>query len=129
MYPREGGAVVKVLVGRKDGDRFSGFWAQFEGEEVARYEDARADKHVVYTLYRCTAYNYEAYRVHVADESDPATPVYELHPVSEQSGVQGIRPDYSEPLDKQGLAANYPLFLKDIDYFHVLHVDPMPRGG
>lgn len=121
--------MIEVLVGQKLGEEFSGFLAEFEGEVIGSYEDTRSDKRVSYTLYRCTAYHYDAYRVHVADESDPAAPVYELHPFEDQAGVQGVRPDYSEPFDKRGLAARYPLFLKDIDYFRVVHVDPGPRGG
>jgi hypothetical protein len=33
--------VVKVLVGQREGDRFPGFWAEFEGEKVSSYEDTR----------------------------------------------------------------------------------------
>jgi hypothetical protein len=119
--------VVKVLVGKKKGDKFPGFWAEFEGEEVSSYEDTRGDKSIVYTLYKCTAYNYDAYRVHVADESNPINPVYVLHPYSEDPHIQGVAPDYSEPYDKEQIAANYPLFLKDIDYFRERRVDPGQR--
>ena len=50
--------VVKVLVGKKMGDRFSGYWAEFEGQRVSSYEDTRGDKNIVYTLYECTAYSF-----------------------------------------------------------------------
>ncbi len=113
--------MVKVLVGKKTGERFPGFWAEFDGEKVSSYEDTRADKKIVYTLYRCTAYSDEVYRVHIADESNPANPVYELLPFDEESG-------YDEPWEKEDIVANYPLFLKDMDYFRERHVDPRPRN-
>jgi hypothetical protein len=113
--------MVKVLVGKKKGDKFPGYWAEFEGEEASSYEDTRGEKKIVYTLYRCTAYTDEAYRVHVADESNPKNPVYALHPLSERSG-------YDEAFEKEDIAANFPLFLKDMDYFRTQPVDPKPRG-
>jgi hypothetical protein len=116
--------MAKVLVGQKKGDKFPGFWAEFEGEEISSYEDPRIDRNIRYTLYKCTAYNYEAYRVHVADESNPTNPVYELHPVSEDPHIQGVAPNYSEPYDKDQIAAKFPLFLKDMDYFRTRGVDP-----
>jgi len=116
--------VVKVLVGQKKGDRFPGFWAEFEGEEVSSYKDTRGEKHIVYTLFRCTAYQREAYRVHIADEGNPANPVYKLLPVSEGPHGQGADPDYTEPWDRDQIAAKYPLFLKDMDYFYERRVDP-----
>jgi hypothetical protein len=70
--------VVKVLVGQKRGDRFPGFWAEFEGEEISSNKDTRGEKHIIYTLYRCTTYQREAYRVLIADEGNPANPVYKL---------------------------------------------------
>ena len=33
--------MVKVLVGQKRGDRFPGFWAEFEGEEISSNKDTR----------------------------------------------------------------------------------------
>lgn len=117
---------MRVLVGQRTGDRFHGFWAEFEGEEVSWYEDTRGDKKIVYTLYRCTAYQWEAYRVHIADESNPSAPVYELLPFERDPQIQGAGPDYSEPWDKRQIAAEYPLFLKDIDYFRSRRIDPQP---
>jgi hypothetical protein len=119
--------MVKVLVGQRDGDRFLGFWAEFMGEKVSSYEDPRADKRIVYTLYRCTAYNWEAYRVHIADESNPRAPVYELLPYEHDPNIAGVGPDYSEPYVKEQIAAQYPLFLKDLDYFRERRIDPAPR--
>ena len=118
--------MVRVLVGHKKGDRFPGFWAEFEGEEVSSYTDSRADRHIVYSLYRCLAYDREAYRVHIADEGNPANPVYELLPVSGGPHHQDADPDYTQPWDKDQIAARYPLFLKDMDYFGERRVDPSP---
>ena len=120
--------MVKVLVGQRQGDRFPGFWANFEGEKVSSYEDTRGEKHIVYTLYRCTAYSWEAYRVHIADESNPEAPVYELLPFEEDQHIMGIGPDYSEPYVKEQIAAKFPLFLKDMDYFVETRVDPSRRA-
>jgi hypothetical protein len=120
--------VVRVLVGKRKGDRFPGFWAEFEGEEISSYTDTRAEKHIVYTLYRCTAYQWEAYRVHIADEGNPANPVYELLPVSEGPHPRSPDPDYTEPWNRDQIAAKYPLFLKDMDYFRERRVDPSPLG-
>jgi hypothetical protein len=121
---KERSAVVKVLVGRKKGVRFRGFLAAFEGEEISSYEDTRGDKAIVCTLYKCTAYNFDAYRVHVADERDPANPVYELHRSSEYSDIQGLGLDYSETFRKEQLAAEFPQFLKYVDYFGERHIEP-----
>jgi hypothetical protein len=116
--------MVKVLVGKKKGGKFQGFFATFEGEEVSSYEDTREDKKIICTLYKCTAYDFDAYRVHVANESDPANPVYELHPNSEYSDIQGLAPNFSEAYRKEELAAEFPLFLKYVDYFREQHIDP-----
>jgi hypothetical protein len=121
--------VVKVLVGKKNGDGFPGFWAEFEGTEVDSYERTRRDKKIVYTLYKCTvyrfdAYRFDAYRVHTADENDPANPVYELPPYSEYPDSRGLGLDFSEPYTKDQLAAAFPLFLKDMDYFPERYIDP-----
>ncbi|MGH3146744.1 MAG: hypothetical protein ACRDTR_13195 [Rubrobacter sp.] len=119
--------MVRVLVGKKEGDRFPGFWAEFEGEKVGSYEDTRGERSIVYTLYRCTAYDWEAYRVHIADESNPVNPVYELLPYTEGPNVPEVGPDYAEPYAREQIAARYPLFLKDMDYFPERLVDPGPR--
>jgi hypothetical protein len=117
--------VVKVLVGKRMGQRrFWGYWAEFEGELTNSYADPRGDKNIVYTLYKCTAYSFDAYRVHVANESDPVNPVYELHPHEEYPDSQGIGQDYSETYTVDGLAETYPIFLKDMDYFRERHIDP-----
>jgi hypothetical protein len=102
--------VVKVLVGQKRGDRFPGFWAAFEGEEISSYKDTRGEKHIIYTLYRCTTYQREAYRVLIADEGNPANPVYKLLLVAEDPHVQGAGPDYTVPWDKDQVATRYPCF-------------------
>ena len=114
--------MVKVLVGKRNGDRFPGFWAEFEGEEVSSYEDTRGEKKIVYTLYRCPTDNFEAYRVHVADESNPANPVYELHLNDPDPDVQGVGADYSVLWQKEQVVAKYPLFVKDLDYLRVRQV-------
>ncbi len=69
---------VRVLVGKREGGTFAGYWARFEGHQVGRYEN----KGVIFTLYRSTAVNYEGYRVHVSNETNPKAPTYELLPVS-----------------------------------------------
>ncbi len=120
--------MVKVLVGKKQGDRFPGFWAEFEGEKVSSYEDTRQEKKITYTLYRCTAYSEEMYRVHIEDESNPAAPVYELLPYAKESVEHGIGWDYSEPYYREDIESEYPLFLKDMDHFRERSIDPQPRG-
>ncbi len=32
--------MVKVLVGKREGGKFPGFWAEFDGEEASSYEDS-----------------------------------------------------------------------------------------
>ena len=71
-----------------------------------------------------TAYRFDAYRVHIADENDPANPVYELRPYSEYQDSRGLGLDFSEPYTEDHLAAEFPLFLKDMDYFPERYVDP-----
>jgi hypothetical protein len=119
--------MVKVLVGQKRGGGFPGFWAEFEGEEVSRYEDPQSNRNAVYTLFRCTAYNFEAYRVHVFDESSPEAPVYELLPFEGDQRSGGGSLSYSEVWDREDIAGKFPMFLKDMDYyFDTRHVDPGP---
>lgn len=111
--------MVRVLVGQGGGAAgFEGFYAEFKGEEVSSYKNETQDKNVVYTLYKCTEYNFDAYRVHIADESNHQKPVYELLPYSQRSR-------YSEAYDVRDLAKEFPLFLKDIEgYFRIRHIDP-----
>ncbi len=122
--------MVKVLVGKRQGPSFPGFWAEFDGEKVSSYEDTRSGKSIVYTLYRCTAHNYDAYRVHVADESNPANPVYDLLPSPEGSGGAEPRRDFPAPWQKDKVVAAHPMFVKDLeDYLDVSPVDPPLPGG
>lgn len=116
--------MVKVLVGKRMEDKFSGFWAEFEGEQISSYEDTRGEKNVVYTLYKCTAYNWEAYRVHISDESSPDSPVYELRPFSEDQNIRGLGPDYTEPYAREQLAFEFPLFLKNMEHLRTYYIDP-----
>lgn len=111
--------MVKVLVGQGGGaSRFEGFWAEFEGEEISHYKNEAQDKNIVYTLYKCTAYNFDAYRVHIADESNHQKPVYELLPYDQEA-------DWREPYKDHNLAREFPLFLKDIaGYFDTRPIDP-----
>jgi hypothetical protein len=120
---------VSVLVGeRSEEGRFAGFRAQFQGREIASYTDARGGCRITYTLYRCTAYQYEAYRVHVADESDPRSPRYELHPSGESTGLSGVSRDYSEPFDKRQAVDAYPIFARDLeDAVRSMTIDPLRR--
>jgi hypothetical protein len=118
--------MVQVLVGKRQGPSFNGFFAEFEGEKVGSYEDTKGDQSIVYTLYKCTAYNYDAYRVHVADESNPANPVYELHPKEADPHIAGVGPDYSGPWQKEQVVAQYPLFVKALGVLQVRQVDPSP---
>ena len=121
--------MVRVLVGKRQGPDFPGFWAEFEGEKVSSYEDKRGDQNIVYTLYRCPTENGEAYRVHVADESNPANPVYDLLPSPEGPGGSGPERVFPPPWQKEQVVAKYPLFVKDlVDYLPVRQLDPQPRG-
>jgi hypothetical protein len=114
--------MVKVLAGKRKIGGFSGYWVTFEVEMVSSYED----KGVVYTLYRCSAYDWEAYRVHISNETNPRSPIYELHPCEDRS-YKGEPPNYTEPYLKEQLALHYPLFLKDLDYFLTRSIDAKPR--
>src|SRR5215204_1176404 len=112
LVRKEGSSMLKVLVGKRPeiGEELA------EGEEISSY----AGKGTIYTLYRCTAYDFEAYRVHIVNEADPENPVYELHPYREDSYVKPYR-DYE-------LASENPFFLKDIDYLPIYDIDPEPRA-
>src|SRR5215216_3228403 len=118
LVRKEGSTMVKVLVGKRPDidEELAGFWAEFEGEEISSY----AGKGTIYTLYRCTAYDFEAYRVHIVNEAEPDNPVYELHPYREDSYVKPYR-DYE-------IASEYPFFLKDIEYLPIYNIDPGPRA-
>jgi hypothetical protein len=122
------GETVRVLVAQRRGSEFPGFWAEFEGEKVSSYEEPGSGKDIVYTLYRCTAYNFDAYRVHIADESNPDAPVYELHPFVGDSRPGRGQLHYTEVWELENIAEHYPLFLKDVDYFETRHVDPEPSS-
>jgi hypothetical protein len=115
--------MVRVLVGQRVDGAFRGFWAEFEGEEVSSYKDTRGDNYIVFTLYRATAFNFEAYRVHIADESDPNEPVYKLRPFSGDLRPGSGRLQFSEAWMPREIAENYPLFLKDMDNLETRNVD------
>jgi hypothetical protein len=116
-------AKVLVLKRRPDGGHV-GFWTEFEGEKVSSYEDTRGDNNIVYTLYRCTAYQGDAYRVHIANESDPGEPDCMLHPVRWDPRSGGGGPDFSEVWNGEDIAEKFPLFLKDMDHLETLPADP-----
>jgi len=109
--------VVKVLVWNSRTDKEDGFWAEFEGEEVSSYEEGEK----VYTLYKCTAYDFEAYRVHVYDATHPGKPRYELHPYHHTDPHKSG--NYATPYSRAGLAATYPRFLKDVVNFPTHNID------
>ncbi len=115
------------MVGKKKGDRFPGFWAVFEGKVVSSYKDTRGEKKIVYTLYECPAGRHHGYRVHIADESNPANPMYELHPYEENTMGEGLPLDYSETWRTNHIVAKFPMFLKDMDYFQERRVDERPH--
>jgi hypothetical protein len=122
------GEMVKVLVFKElpEGG-YVGFWAEFEGEKVSSYEDTRGDNNIVHTLYKCTGYNSDAYRVHIANISVPADPDYALHPVRWDMRVGGGRPDFSEVWDQEEIARLYPTFIKDLEgYLPTRNVDGPP---
>ena len=114
--------MVRVWVGEKGSQgRFSGYWAEFEGEEIRSYET----EGVVYTLYKCTRYNFPAYRVHISYETDPQAPVYKLHPYSEDPHIRPSMREYPPPYTKEGIAEKYPIFLRNVDHSQPLPVDPL----
>ncbi len=94
---------VTVLVGQRWADKFDHRWYRLKGEKVSSYED---EKGVTYTLYRYTdpGYANEAYRVHVADETDSKNPTYELRP----------SPEDRSPYSRRDIADEYPRFIKDM---------------
>jgi hypothetical protein len=103
--------MVQVVVGERAQGTFTGFLAEFEGEEIASY----VHEGVVYTLYRVTSVNFEGYRVHIADETNHKDPKYELLPYD--VGQAERRRRYDALFRKADIAQNYPLFLKDMSYF------------
>jgi hypothetical protein len=108
--------MVRLIVGTMDADGFFGHLAEFAGEEISSYTDRRG---VVYTLYKCSAYTqWDAYRVHISDETYPEAPIYQLLPYDEQSRR------YLRPYDNRQVAAEYPLFIKHIDFLEPYTVDP-----
>ena len=104
------------------------FWVEFEGEKVASYEK---EDDVVYTLYKATAYDNEAYRVYISDETDPQSPKHELHPSSGDPFIEGVEAVYADPYQWEEVVSKYPLFVKKaaegkrpIDHFQAFSVDP-----
>ena len=108
--------MVKVLVWNSKPDKLRGFWAEFEGEEINSYQDDG----IVYTLYKCTYYDFEAYRVHVKDETNPKAPKYELLPQGKNRQKPG---DYARPYHLEDLAEKHPRFLKDLVDFPTHTID------
>ena len=111
----------------KEGRQVSRLLGRIRGGGDQLQQRHQGEKHNIYTLYRCTTYQREAYRVLIADEGNPANPVYKLLPVAGDLHARGAGPDYTELWDKDQVAAKYPLFLKDMDYFAERRVDPRPR--
>jgi len=116
--------MVKVLVGQYvEPDGFTGFWAEFEGEEISSYED----KGVIHTLYKSTAYRWEAYRVHIDNKTNPQAPVYQLLPYGEDQRVLPTPTSYSTPYTKEQIANKYPLFVEHLDYLETRNIDAGPK--
>ncbi len=109
---------VRVLVGKREGGVFAGYWARFEGRQVGRYED----KGVIFTLYRSTTVDFEGYRVHVSNETNPKAPTYELLPVKEDSPGRDTLPNYSDLYTPREIAKQYPLFVKHTDYLRTYEI-------
>ena len=123
--------MIRVLVGKRNEEgHFTGYWAEFEGEEVASYEK---EDDLVYTLYKATEatpYTDDAYRVHISDETNPQSPKYELHPLSGDPFVEGAGSAYAEPYPWEEVVDKYPLFVKRaaekdkrLDHFHIVPAD------
>jgi hypothetical protein len=110
--------MVRLIVGKSEGDGFVGYWAEFADEEISSYTDGKG---VVYTLYKCTDYTQmgDAYRVHILDETDPEAPTYQLLPYDDQTR------SYPRPYDNRQVAATYPLIIKHIDFLAPYTIDPM----
>jgi hypothetical protein len=103
----------------------SGLNSRAKRSVPTRTPEATIDNNIVYTLYRCTAYQGDAYRVNIANESDPGEPDYMLHPVRWDPRDGGGRPDFSEVWYQEDIAEKFPLFVKDMeDYLETLPVDP-----
>ena len=63
--------------------------------------------------------------MHISDERNIEAPTYELHPVSEDPHIRGIRPDYTEPYDERQLVEKYPIFVRHTNYFRTFGADTL----
>lgn len=119
------GNEVKLFIGGHSFDDagrryFGGEWVKFDGELLETYER----EEITYSLYKCTAYEFDAYRVYVADETNQMSPTYNLHPFVTWNEQR----NYHEPYDAEQLADMYPMFAKSFVKFRERLIDPRRRS-
>jgi hypothetical protein len=121
-------AVIEVLVGNVEQGAFTGFKACFDGEEVARYQ---VEERLVFTLYKCGWGEYEGYRVHKSDETDPFDPKYDLTPV-DVVDPSAPNPEYHSLYEPAEIVSYFPMFAEEIfaeemEVLEVRDIDPPLR--
>lgn len=120
----------RVLIGDTSSGSFKGFWAEFEGKEVTKYEEEKGK--LSYTLFEFpwgSGVDETGYRVHKADERDLERPRYELFPTGDDPSRFDREEKYHVAYNAYGLASNWPIFARYITDKYVApirNIDPSP---
>lgn len=109
---------IEVLVGDSERGAFRGFVARFQGEELASYQ---VEERLVFRLYRCGWGDYDGYRVHKADETQPFNPKYELTPVDDP---EAPNTRYFSLYEAKEIVWYFPFFARDVGLLETRDIDP-----
>jgi hypothetical protein len=118
----------RVLIGDTSTGQFKGFWAEFEGKEVTKYEEEKLS----YTLFAFPWGSREdetGYRVYKADERDVSQPRYELLPTGDDPSRFDREEKYHVAYNAHGLVSSWPIFAKHMEdeyFLPVKNIDPGP---
>jgi hypothetical protein len=115
--------LIEVLIGNSDQGTFRGFKARFHGEEMACYE---MEERLVFRLYRCGWGDYDGYRVHKSDESEPFNPKYELTPVDVQD-PSAPNTEYYSLYEANEIVSYFPFFARHVEALRTRNIDPPLR--
>jgi len=112
---------IEVLIGDSEQrGTFTGFKARFLGEEISCYE---VEDRLVFRLYRCGWGDYDGYRVHKTDETEPFNPKYELTPVDVEV-PDALNTEYFSLYEANEIVSYYPFFAEHVGYLDTRDIDP-----
>jgi len=111
---------IEVLIGDSEQGTFRGFKVRFLGEELACYE---VRDRLVFRLYRCGWGDYDGYRVHKTDETEPFNPKYDLTPVDVED-PEAPNTEYFSLYEANEIVSYFPFFADHVGFLKTRDIDP-----